>query len=309
MKGRVMQIGIMLEGQMGLNWENWKNVLQTAEDTGYQCVFRSDHFSNPTGPFQDSLELFASLVYAASHTKRIEFGPMVTPITFRHPAVIANSGAAIDVLSNGRFYLGMGIGWQDREHKAFDIYFPESKERYERLTDALEIVTRLYKSDEPVSYEGKHFSLNDAQITMKRDTKILIGGNGIQKTMRLAAKYAQEWNGVFLSREDYKERNRILDGYLAEEGRQPSDVKRSLMIRVLYGKTDADVKKRMGESKFSKEELISRGIVVGTGSEIVEQLGAWEEAGCQRIMLQWLELDDMLGLENMAADILPVFHK
>jgi alkanesulfonate monooxygenase SsuD/methylene tetrahydromethanopterin reductase-like flavin-dependent oxidoreductase (luciferase family) len=304
-----MQIGIMIEGQAGLNWGNWKNILQTAEDSGYQCVFRSDHFSNTSGPFEDSLELWASLVYAASHTSRIEFGPLVTPITFRHPAIIANSAAAVDVLSNGRLYLGMGIGWQDREHKAFDIYFPESSERYERLTDALEIATRLYKADAPVSYEGRHFSLRDAQITMKRDTKILIGGNGINKTMRLAAKYAAEWNGVFLNRGDYKERNQILDGYLAEEGRKPGDVKRSLMIRVFYGKTDAEVKKRMGETKLTKEELISRGVVVGTGAEIIEQLGAWQEVGCERIMLQWLEYDDMAGLEAMAAEILPAFHK
>jgi alkanesulfonate monooxygenase SsuD/methylene tetrahydromethanopterin reductase-like flavin-dependent oxidoreductase (luciferase family) len=304
-----MQIGIMIEGQMGLHWRNWMQILQTAEDAGYQCVFRSDHFSNPTGEFQDSLELFASLTYAASHTKRIEFGSLVTPITFRHPAIIAQSAAAVDVLSNGRLWLGMGIGWQDREHKAFDIYFPESSERYDRLTDALEIVTRLFKSSEPVTYQGKYFSLRDAQITMKRDTKILIGGNGIQKTLRLAAKYANEWNGVFLNHADYKERNQVLDGYLAEEGRKPSDVKRSLMIRAFYGKTEAELTKRMEGVKASKEELVARGVMVGTGAEIVEQLGRWKDAGCERIMLQWLDYDDMQGLEDMAAEVLPSFHK
>jgi alkanesulfonate monooxygenase SsuD/methylene tetrahydromethanopterin reductase-like flavin-dependent oxidoreductase (luciferase family) len=304
-----MQIGIMIEGQMGLNWNNWKNILQTAEDAGYHSVFRSDHFSNPQGEFQDSLELFASLVYAASHTRRIEFGPLVTPITFRHPAIIANSAAAVDVLSNGRFYLGMGIGWQDREHKAFDIYFPESSERYERLTDALEIATRLFKAIAPVSYEGKHFSLRDAQITMKRDTRILIGGNGPNKTLPLAAKYAAEWNGVFLNRADYRERNQLLDSYLAEEGRKPGDVKRSMMTRVFYGKNDTDLKKRMEGTKQSKEELAARGVVVGTGSELIEQLGAWQDAGCERIMLQWLDYDDMAGLEALAAEVLPVFHK
>lgn len=304
-----MQIGIMIEGQMGLNWQNWAKILQTAEDAGYQCVFRSDHFSNPTGEFQDSLELFASLVYAASHTKRIEFGSLVTPITFRHPAIIAQSAAAVDVLSNGRLWLGMGIGWQEREHKAFDIYFPESKERYDRLTDGLEIATRLFKSKEPVTYQGKYYSLHDAQITMKRDTKILIGGNGRNKTLRLAGKYADEWNAVYLNHADFKERNQILDGYLAEEGRKPSDVKRSLMIRVLYGKTEADLAKRMEGVKAPKEELVARGLMVGSGAEIVEQLGKWKDAGCERIMLQWLDYDDMQGLEDMAAEVLPSFHK
>jgi alkanesulfonate monooxygenase SsuD/methylene tetrahydromethanopterin reductase-like flavin-dependent oxidoreductase (luciferase family) len=304
-----MQVGIMIEGQMGLNWQNWANILKTAEDAGYQCVFRSDHFSNPTGEFQDSLELWASLVYAASHTKRIEFGPLVTPITFRHPAFIAQSAAAVDVLSNGRLYLGMGPGWQEREHHAFDLHFPEISERYARLTDGLEIVTQLFKADAPVTYHGKYHSLHDAQITMKRDTKILIGGNGKQKTIRLAAKYADEWNAVYLNHADFKERNQILDGYLAEEGRKPSDVKRSLMIRVFYGKTDAELAKRMDGVKSSKEELIARGLMVGTGAQVTEQLGKWQEAGCERIMLQWLDYDDMQGLEDMAAEVLPNFHK
>lgn len=304
-----MQIGIMIEGQMGLNWMNWARILQTAEDAGYQCVFRSDHFSNPTGDFQDSLELWTSLTYAASHTKRIEFGPLVTPITFRHPALIAQYAAAVDVLSNGRLYLGMGTGWQDREHHAFGIYFPEISERYERLTDGLEIVGRLFKADVPVSYEGKHFSLKDAQITMKRDTKILIGGNGKNKTIRLAAQYAVEWNGVYLNRVDYQERNQLLDGYLAEAGRQPRDVKRSLMTRVFYGKNEADLARRMEGVKATKEELQARGIVVGTGAEVIEQLGAWQEAGCERIMVQWLDYDDMQGLEEMAAEVLPSFHQ
>jgi alkanesulfonate monooxygenase SsuD/methylene tetrahydromethanopterin reductase-like flavin-dependent oxidoreductase (luciferase family) len=299
-----MQIGIMIEGQMGLNWENWKAILQTAEDSGYQCVFRSDHFSNPTGEFQDSLELWSSLTYAASHTKRIEFGPMVTPITFRHPALIAQYGAAVDVLSEGRLYLGMGTGWQDREHEAFGIHFPPISERYERLNDGLEIVSRLYKSDAPVSYAGKHFSLKDAQITMKRDTKILIGGNGKNKTLPLAAKYGVEWNAVYLNHADFKERCELLDGYLEKEGRKPQEVKRSLMTRVFYGKDDADLKRRMDGVKSTKEELQARGIIAGTGSEIVDLLGKWSEAGCERIMMQWLDYDDMAGLEEMAKEIL-----
>jgi alkanesulfonate monooxygenase SsuD/methylene tetrahydromethanopterin reductase-like flavin-dependent oxidoreductase (luciferase family) len=143
---------------------------------------------------------------------------------------------------------------------------------------------------------------------MKRATKILIGGNGIEKTLRLAAKYADEWNGVFLKLDDFKERCQILDGYLAELGRKPKDVQRSLMIRVFYGKTEAALAKRMEGVKASQEELIARGLIVGTGAEIIEQLGKWQEAGCERIMLQWLDYDDMKGLEDMAAEVLPSFH-
>lgn len=304
-----MQIGLMFEGQMGLNWDYWKKILEIADNSGYQSVFRSDHFTNPQGDIQDALELFTSLTYAATVTKNIEFGPLVTPITFRHPAFIAQYGAAIDVLSEGRLVLGLGTGWQDREHEAFDIYFPAISERYERLQDGLEVISRLYAADAPISYEGKHYSLKDANITMKRkDTKILIGGNGRKKTLPLAAKYAVEWNAVYLNFDDFKERCQLLDGYLEEEGRKPEDVKRSLMIRVIYGKDETALNKKLENANSSKEELQARGLVVGTGTEIVDILGKWQEAGCQRIMLQWIELDDLPSLEDMASDILPHFH-
>lgn len=305
-----MQIGIMLEGQNGLNWDNWKAILDLVDNAGYQCLFRSDHFTNASGAVKDALELWTSLTYAAANTKNIEFGPLVTPITFRHPAMIAQYAASIDVLSAGRLILGMGTGWQDREHKAFGIHFPAIKERYERLTDGLEIASQLLNSDEPVTYAGKHFSLEEAQILMKNPngTKILIGGNGPKKTLPLAAKYAVEWNAVYLNRADFKQRCELLDGYLENEGRKPEDVKRSLMIRVIYGKDDASVEKQLADIDSTKAELIERGIVVGTGSEIVEQLGQWKDSRCERIMLQWLDLEDLDGLESMAKEILPHFH-
>jgi alkanesulfonate monooxygenase SsuD/methylene tetrahydromethanopterin reductase-like flavin-dependent oxidoreductase (luciferase family) len=306
-----MQIGLMLEGQDGLNWDNWKTILDIADNAGYQCVFRSDHFTNASGPVKDALELWTSLSYAASNTKNIEFGSLVTPITFRHPALIAQYAASIDVLSEGRFYLGMGTGWQDREHKTFGIYFPEIKERYERLIDGLEIASKLLNTDEPVTYHGKHYSLEAAQILMKnpKGTKILVGGNGPKKTLPLAAKYAIEWNGVYLNRADFKERCDLLDGYLEAEGRNPEDLKRSLMMRVIYGKDDVRVNEQLAHIKSTKAELIERGIVVGTGSEVLEQLGQWQEAGCERIMLQWLDLGDLAGIELMAKEVLPHFHQ
>ncbi|MBZ0289649.1 MAG: LLM class flavin-dependent oxidoreductase, partial [Anaerolineae bacterium] len=95
------QIGIMIEGQNGLNWPRWRRILQVAEDSGYQCVFRSDHFTNNQPPELDSLELWVSLTYAASHTRRIEFGSLVAPVTFRHPALTVRMAAAVDDLSQG----------------------------------------------------------------------------------------------------------------------------------------------------------------------------------------------------------------
>jgi len=307
------QIGIMIEGQDGLNWERWKRILQTAEDVGYQCVFRSDHFTNASGSDKDSLELWTSLTYAASQTSRIEFGPLVTPVTFRHPAMNARYATAIDDLSDGRFVYGLGAGWQEREHRKFGVPFYDFPTRYDMFTEALDVTVHLLMSDGPVNFQGKHFSLEDA-ILLPRPQRpggppILIGGNGPKRTLPLVSKYAEEWNAVFIDRETYRERAAILDDLLAKEKRDLSEVKRSLMTQVVYGKDDAELQAKLSEKDKSTEELIAAGLIVGTGNAIVDQIGQWTEAGVERFMLQWLDQDDIAGLEAMASDILPHFHK
>lgn len=310
------QIGLMFEGQDGLNWGRWQRILQSAEDLGYQCVFRSDHFTNPDLPDKDSLELWVSLTYAASHTKRIEFGSLVAPTTFRHPSMTVRMATAVDDLSNGRLILGLGAGWQDREHHNFGIPFYDVPTRYDMLVDALEITTRLRDSDEAVSYTGKHYSLDGAILLPRpqRHTPLLIGGNGPTKTLPLAAKYADEWNGVFLSPADYRERSTRLNELLEANGRKPESLKRSLMIQVVYGKDDAALKQKVEKwfaarnSSGTVEDIIQRGLIVGTGAGVTDQIGKYVDAGVERFMLQWIDQDNIADMENMAKDILPHFH-
>lgn len=313
------QIGIMIEGQDGLNWERWSRILQTAEDFGYQCVFRSDHYTNASGPYKDALELWVSLTYAATHTNRIEFGSLVAPTTFRHPTMTVRMASQIDDLSNGRLILGLGAGWQEREHHNFGIPFYDVPTRHEMLEDALEITSRLLFSDAPVNYAGKHFQLDDA-ILLPRPKRpggppILIGGNGPKRTLPLVAKYADEWNGVYLTPDTYKERSALLDDLLRQNGREPGDVKRSLMTGTVFGKDDAAVKAALKDRseqagrEITAQALMERGVIVGTPSAYVDQIGRFVEAGVERIMLQWLNQDDIEGLEIIARDVLPHFHK
>ncbi|QPC82655.1 TIGR03560 family F420-dependent LLM class oxidoreductase [Phototrophicus methaneseepsis] len=306
------QIGIMIEGQNGLNWQNWQQILRTAEDSGYQCVFRSDHFTNPNGPHMDALELWTSLTYAASHTERIEFGPLVTPVTFRHPSMNVKYASAISDLSGGRLILGMGIGWQIREHESYGIDFPDVNERYERLEDALNMTKLLFESEEPIDYEGKHYHLKEAMLLprpIQGGPPILIGGNGPKRTLPMAAKYADEWNAVFIDPETYKDRTERLNDLLEKEGRQPGDVKRSLMTRVFYGKDDAALQALIKNTGKTAEEIAASGLIVGTADAVVDQIGKWAELGIERFMLQWMEIDDMASLEDMAAKVLPTYHK
>jgi F420-dependent oxidoreductase-like protein len=306
------QVGIMIEGQDGLNWERWKRILQTAEDVGYQCVFRSDHYTNKSGEDKDSLELWTSLTYAATHTKRIEFGPLVTPVTFRHPTMNVRYATAIDDLSDGRLVFGMGVGWQEREHTKFGVPFYDFSTRYKMLDEALQLVVRLLESDEPSDFAGEYFQLNDA-ILLPRPARaggppILIGGSGPKKTLPMVAKYADEWNSVGLNLETYKARKAILAGYLEEQGRPVDDIKYSMMNRIVYAPTQEKLNALLSEEEQDANTLRARGVIVGTGQEVVDQLGAWVDAGLERFMLQWFALDDMDRMESLAKDVLPHFH-
>lgn len=306
-----MQIGIMIEGQDGLNWDRWKRLLSAVEDLGFQCLFRSDHFTNPSGADKDSLELFVSLTYAASHTSRIEFGPMVAPVTFRHPAMTVRMASQIDDLSGGRLVLGLGAGWQEREHAKFGIPFYDFPTRYAMFEDALEVTMRLLLSDGPVNYDGEYFQLDDA-ILLPRPKRpagppVLIGGNGPKKTLPLVAKYADEWNAVFLDLNTLKERNALLDELLKENGRDKGDVRRSMMTGTMFARTDAELQSALKDRK--EEDLQARGIIYGTPSMFVDQLGKVAELGLDRIMLQWGDQDDIDGLEILARDVLPHFHR
>lgn len=305
-----MQIGLMLEGQHGLTWERWQNILGAAERLGFGFVFRSDHFTDASGPYQESLECWVSLTHAASYTRRIEFGSMVSPITFRHPALLARMAAAVDDLSGGRLILGLGAGWQEREHHNFGIPFHDFPTRYAMFEEGLEVTTRLLRSDTPVSFQGKYFSLDDAILLPrpKRPTPILIGGNGPTKTLPLAARYANEWNGVYVTPEKYRELNTLLDQLCAQNNRNPHDIARSVMTRVDYFVDDAERDAHLAKQNVTLDSFRRDGqSIAGTTAEVIEQIRAYADAGCQRIMLQWLDLDDLPRLEAMASAILPTF--
>ncbi len=152
-----MDISIMIEGQNGLNWKNWQQIVRLVEDLGFYGLYRSDHFTNRNPPDLDSLELWTSLTWLAGNTRRIHFGPLVTPVSFRHPALTARMAAAVDDLSNGRLTLGLGAGWQEREHANYGFDLLPLKERFDRFEEGARVVSMLLQQDGPVTFEGKYY--------------------------------------------------------------------------------------------------------------------------------------------------------
>lgn len=305
----MIEIGIMIEGQNGLNWPRWMAITKKAEELGFFGVFRSDHYTNSRPPDKDSLELWVSMTWLASNSSKLEFGQLVSPPAFRHPSLTARMAAAVDDLSGGRLRLGLGAGWQEREHERFGLDLLDLPERMDRFEEYVQVVSLLLRSDEPVSFAGQFYELREA-ILLPRPQRpggppIIIGGNGPQRTMPAAAKYADEWNALFLNPEAYAEQNQRMDALLKEAERTPGELLRSMMVGTIFGKDDAEVDEKLTAREAKAEDLRQRGLLVGTGPEIAEQIEALQEAGLQRIMLQWLDLDDLEGLEALAEAVLP----
>jgi len=303
----VPEVAIMIEGQDGIDWARWQRLVRAVEDLGYAGLYRSDHFTEATGPNKDALELWASLTWLADNTSRIEFGPLVSPVSFRHPVITAWQASAVDSLAGGRLRLGVGAGWQEREHETYGFDLLDTDRRFARFEEGVQVISRLLKNDEPVTFDGEFYQLRDA-VLMPRSPRpggppIVIGGNGTRRTLPLAARYADEWNAVFVTPDRFAGLNTRLDELLQEAGRPPEGVRRTLMTRAVFGRTTADVEGKLaGESA---DKVRSGGNIIGTATEVTEQLGRLDEAGVQRVMLQWLETDDIDGLEAMAQTVLP----
>jgi len=301
-----MEIAIMIEGQDGLTWPRWMRLARAVEDLGFAGLYRSDHFTNAAPPDKESLELWISLTWLAGNTRRIEFGPLVSPVSFRNPVFTARIAAQVDDLSGGRLRLGLGAGWQEREHHNFGFDLLPPRERFLRFEEGLQVITRLLKSDTPVDFEGDYYRLNDA-ILLPRPQRpggppIVIGGNGVRLTLPMVACYADEWNAVLIPAEKFEELNRVVDTYLQENEREPGSVRRTLMTGLRFGRSAEELREQM--KGRSVDELRERGIIFGEPGQVQDQLARLNQAGVQRVMLQWLDLDGIDRLEALAKAVL-----
>jgi alkanesulfonate monooxygenase SsuD/methylene tetrahydromethanopterin reductase-like flavin-dependent oxidoreductase (luciferase family) len=250
-----------------------------------------------------------SFAWLAQNTSRIQFGPLVTPVSFRHPAMTVRMASAVDDLSGGRLVLGVGTGWNTREHANYSFDLRDMDGRFARFDEALRYITHVLKRDEPYTNTGTYYRFNEAVLLPRPQRPggppILIGGNGTRRTLPLVVRYADEWNGVYVTAARYAELNGQLTTMLTAQGRDPASVRRSLMTGLIFGRTDAEIQGALAlyQAK-SVEEARQHGIITGTADEVKERLAALAEAGVQRVMLQWLDLDNLAGLEAFARAVL-----
>jgi F420-dependent oxidoreductase-like protein len=313
-----MKIGIMVEGQEGLTWERWFRVAERVESVGLDSLWRSDHFFSVMGRTErDSLEAWTSLTALAQRTRRITFGPLVSPMTFRHPALLARMAAAVDLLSDGRLVLGIGAGWNEDEHAAYGITLPPLKERMDRLEEGIKVMRALWKGG-PVDLEGHYYALHGATARPRpprpSGPPLLIGGDGEVRLLAIVARYADEWNSHAPGPEAYRAKRKKLEEHCRTVGRDPDQIRRSWMGGLLIAKDRDALQQRARWFKSFMTALVdvpadgvvetlrSKSWLVGTPDEITAQLGEWSAAGVQRVMLQYYDLDDMDSL-NLLAEV------
>lgn len=324
----MVAISLQIEGQMGLTWPLWKQLVAAADRLGFAGLFRSDHFTGSRPPDHDSLETIVSLAYAADHTERIHFGPLVAPLSFRHPVHLARQAAALDDLSDGRMVLSLGAGWQAREHTLFGFDLGDVPERMARFAEGLEVVTRLLRSDEPVTFEGRFYHLREARLLPRPKRpggpRILIGGTGPKRTLPLVARYADIWNALNLTPHQFRETSALLDERMRQIGREGT-IRRTMMIPIFFGRTMEELELRLNsdEKRSSAivrgmtgpnlpftavlERLVARNdVLVGTPDMIADQIRQFGEAGVEELMLQWFDLDDLDGLRGFAESVFPL---
>jgi len=202
-----MKLGILVEVEEGLDWEQWRATYTAAERLGFDSVWLSDHLQSPWPDRPHGLETWTALTVAAAETHRVEFGPLVSPITFREPVIIARMAESLHGLAHGRFVLGLGLGWNADEHVAAGIAFPPAAERAQRLSDAIQRI---------------RCELGDTHL------RLLLGGGGARLSLPLVARFADEWNVTTGSVDAYRRMSGQLDGLCRDIGRDPRQIRRSV---------------------------------------------------------------------------------
>ena len=256
---------------------------QFSDDGFWHSLYVADHFMSPgdkPGQTSDWLEATAVLAALATVTSQVRLANLVLSMTFRHPAVLANLAVTIDRISNGRFTLGLGAGWQDTEHEQYGLELGEPKERVDRFAEGLTVISGLL-TNETTTFDGQYYQLTDALCEpkpMQSPLPLLVGGTG-PRMLRLIAKHAQEWN-QWSAPGEFGERSTALDAACEKEGRDPATVWRSTQAVVMV----TDSAESEAKAKAAAESM-PQPVVYGPAERIAEAAATWRDEGVDEVIV------------------------
>jgi alkanesulfonate monooxygenase SsuD/methylene tetrahydromethanopterin reductase-like flavin-dependent oxidoreductase (luciferase family) len=290
-----VRVALMVEGQEGVSWEQWLALAGACEEHGVEALFRSDHYLSLDAPGEraatDAWTLLGAL---AARTSRLRLGTLVSPVTFRRPAVLAKAAATVDHISGGRIEVGMGAGWMEAEHETFRLPFPETGERVRMLAEQIEHVDRQLRED---------------LLTAQRPRPPIIVGGGVQRgTTEPAVRFADEYNTYGVDPSEAARRRKRLDEACERGGRDPATLPFSLMTPFAFGRDHAqryvESYPHSGSADEWYDKLRRRGLA-GSPDELVAGLREFEAIGVERVMLQHLVHDDVDVVATIGRELAP----
>jgi F420-dependent oxidoreductase-like protein len=314
----------MIEGQEGVSWADWVALAQACERLGFDALFRSDHYLSVDGHAErGSLDAWGTVSALCAVTGRLRFGTLVSPATFRHPSVLAKAVVTADHISGGRVELGIGTGWLEAEHIAYGFPFPPMGERMAVLSEQLEIIHRQW-SEHTFDFAGTHYRITGLDARPKPVQRphppLIVGGSAGPRSARLAAKWADEYNTIYVTTAEARERRRALDDACTSEGRDPRTLRFSMMNGFLIGADRDDLRARAhrlaewrGHTEQANTDIdqyiadVAEPWIVGTPDEFVARLREYEAAGVDGVMLQHHLFEDFDALELIGREVIPAF--
>ncbi|HKO39005.1 MAG TPA: LLM class flavin-dependent oxidoreductase [Solirubrobacterales bacterium] len=312
-----MQVCLMIEGQEDVAWEDWLALAAACEEHGVGTMFRSDHYlSVDDRRERGSLDAWGTITALGAVTDRLRLGTMVSPATFRHPAVLAKAAVTADHVSGGRVEVGIGAGWWEVEHELYGFDLPEIGPRMDALEEQMRVV-RGHWEEGPFSFEGDHYRARDLDALPKpvqRPLPLILGGRGGPRSLRLAARHAAEYNTVMATPAEVAEIRAGLDRACEAEDRDPATLPLSMMTGWMVGADRDELLDRaarlsrwkgQGDDGEAFVAGLRESTILGTTEEAIEQLRELEAAGLTRIMGQHLLHRDLDAVALMGREIAP----
>ena len=318
-----MKLGVLIVGQEGVTWDDWCALADACERFGIETLFSGDHYISQNDEVGNvAHDAWTTIAALAARTSSLRLGTLVTPVTFRPPALLANVVATADHVSGGRIELGLGAGWMEREHEAFGFPFPEMRVRLKMFAEQLEIVHGLW-TEERVSFAGEHYTLVDAPGMPKPlqspHPLIVVGGSGTRGTAIPAARFADEYNTAWIEHpgEFAAIRERVLAA-CTEVSRDPATMRFSIAIHcvVATSRDEALEKSRAIYALRPREQGFddwfagfAESRLVGSVDEVGEQLLAYAEQGADRVMLIHSLHRDLESIQLIGERLVPVLRQ
>jgi F420-dependent oxidoreductase-like protein len=290
-------------------YEAMSRVAREAEALNFHSIWLYDHFHTVPTPTQEmTFECWTSAAALARDTKRVRIGQLVTCNSYRNPALLAKIASTVDALSGGRLDFGIGAGWYEEEYRAYGYPYPETRERLERLREAIQIILAMWTQDE-ANFEGKYYqvrgAINQPKGVQKPHVPLLIGGGGEKVTLRLVAQYADACNfGGGIA--NIKHKLAVLKQHCDELGRDYNTIRRTTLIDdCAIAETDEEAVAKLTPAQRNDLDSLRSTALIGTPDSIRRRLAEYEEAGIQEIVIRFVDATKLESMRLFARECMP----